>query len=88
MARTNRLAEPNIVTGLEPLGLKELGKKAFDGTNLTLNGARALLLSSALDRQSSHSNGTGVAGGGGALDQVMAAMESGGDVLNLKPIVT
>ncbi|KAK4208939.1 hypothetical protein QBC37DRAFT_378572 [Rhypophila decipiens] len=59
------------VSGLvsSPLGLKELRKKGFKATNATLNDARALLLSSALDRQSSRQ-------WYGFLDQIMAAISS------------
>ncbi|KAF1973074.1 hypothetical protein BU23DRAFT_554606 [Bimuria novae-zelandiae CBS 107.79] len=41
----------HILTGLEPMGLKELRKKGFEGTNPTLDDPRANLLSSALDGQ-------------------------------------
>ncbi|KAF9728924.1 Type I Iterative PKS [Paraphaeosphaeria minitans] len=44
-------AERHILTGLEPIGLKELRKKGFEGTNPTLDDPRASLLSSALDGQ-------------------------------------
>ena len=47
----DQLAEAHILTGLEPMGLKELRKKGFDGTNPTLDDPRANLLSSALDGQ-------------------------------------
>ncbi|KAJ4296344.1 hypothetical protein N0V90_006389 [Kalmusia sp. IMI 367209] len=44
-------ATGHILTGLEPMGLKELRKKGFEGTNPTLDDPRANLLSSALDGQ-------------------------------------
>lgn len=47
----DRLAEAHILTGLEPMGLRELRKQGFEGTNPTLDDPRANLLSSALDGQ-------------------------------------
>ncbi|PSN60577.1 reducing type I polyketide synthase 10 [Corynespora cassiicola Philippines] len=44
-------ADRHILTGLEPMGLKELRKKGFEGTNPTLDDPRANLLASALDGQ-------------------------------------
>ncbi|RAH71709.1 uncharacterized protein BO66DRAFT_400146 [Aspergillus aculeatinus CBS 121060] len=76
---TDPLAESHILTGLEPFGLKELRKKGFEGTNPTLNDARALLLSSALNRQS-NSGGSVIASG--LPEAVAAPMEAGGDILS------
>ena len=42
-------AHGHILTGLEPLGLKELRKKGFDGESPTLNDPRALVLAGSLD---------------------------------------
>jgi NADP-dependent 3-hydroxy acid dehydrogenase YdfG len=44
-------AASHVLTGLEPMGLKELRKKGFEGTNPTLDDPRASLLASALDGQ-------------------------------------
>lgn len=41
-------ADRHILTGLEPMGLKELRKKGFEGTHPTLEDPRARLLSNAL----------------------------------------
>ena len=43
------LASSHILTGLEPLGLKELRKKGFEGTNPILDDPRAMLLAAALN---------------------------------------
>lgn len=42
-------AESHILTGLEPLGLKELRKKGFEGETPTLNDPRASVLAGSLD---------------------------------------
>lgn len=39
----------HVLTGLEPLGLRELRKKGFEGNNPTLNDPRSALLAGALD---------------------------------------
>lgn len=44
-------AHAHVLTGLEPFGLKELRKKGFEGTNLTLHDPRAAILARALDGQ-------------------------------------
>lgn len=42
-------AQSHILTGLEPLGLKELRKKGFEGETPTLNDPRASVLAGSLD---------------------------------------
>ncbi|KAG9698620.1 ketoacyl-synt-domain-containing protein, partial [Aureobasidium melanogenum] len=42
-------AASHILTGLEPLGMKQLRKAGFTGTNPTMNDPRATILASALD---------------------------------------
>lgn len=42
-------AQNHILTGLEPLGLKELRKKGFEGENPTLNDPRASVLAGSLN---------------------------------------
>ena len=42
-------AQSHILTGLEPLGLKELRKKGFEGENPTLNDPRASVLAGSLN---------------------------------------
>lgn len=55
----------HILTGLEPLGLKELRKKGFEGNNPTLSDPRAALLASALNGEEGQgSDGSATAGGG------------------------
>ncbi|MCJ1311389.1 hypothetical protein MMC25_005060 [Agyrium rufum] len=45
------LATCHILTGLEPLGMRELRKKGFDGTNPIMSDPRGSLLASALDSE-------------------------------------
>lgn len=51
----DKLALGHILTGLEPLGLKEIRKQGFEGNNPTFNDARASLLFHALESDSDSS---------------------------------
>lgn len=75
----DNFSENHILTGLEPLGLKELRKKGFEGETPTLNDPRASLLANALD---TGSDAAGGASNSGLPAELAKALESGGSVLD------
>ncbi|KAI0003946.1 ketoacyl-synt-domain-containing protein [Xylariaceae sp. FL0662B] len=80
----------HVLTGLEPLGLKLLRAKGFEGTSPVLGDPRASLLSAALDDETLGS-GSGSSGStNGLAAEIAEAIESGGSVEEaaLKMIVT
>lgn len=73
----DELARAHVLTGLEPLGLKELRAKGFEGTSPVLGDPRASLLSAALD-ESTDAAGSGAASGMPA--EVAEAIATGASV--------
>ena len=73
-AAYDKLAEAHVLTGLEPLGIKELRRKGFTGETPTLNDPRANLLAAAL-AQGEESSGAGSTSG--MHPELAAALESG-----------
>ena len=72
-------ADSHVLTGLEPLGIKELRKAGFDGETPALNDPRARLLASALAAISD----SGDAGAASSLpSELAAAFGSGESILN------
>lgn len=73
----DKYAENHVLTGLEPLGIKELRKAGFEGDTPAMNDPRALLLVSALAADvasGSHNVSSGMP------TELAAAFESGGSV--------
>ena len=78
------LASSHILTGLEPLGLEELRKKGFEGTNMTLDDPRASILAGALERGTNdRSDGPKAA----TLPELSAALENEGSKKSLNDAV-
>ncbi|KAH6656006.1 hypothetical protein BKA67DRAFT_515368 [Truncatella angustata] len=73
------LAHAHVLTGLEPLGLKELRAKGFEGTSPVMGDPRASLLSAAIDDQDDGSNN---AANSGLPAEVAQALESGESLEN------
>ncbi|KAI1433783.1 ketoacyl-synt-domain-containing protein [Xylaria sp. CBS 124048] len=78
----DELALGHVLTGLEPLGMKALRAKGFEGTSPVMGDPRALLLSAALDEE------TGAAGGSngsasGLSAEIAEAIASGSTVEEL-----
>lgn len=74
----DRFALGHVLTGLEPLGLKALRAKGFEGTSPVLGDPRAFLLSAALDETTS---GTGTSSStNGLAAEVAEAIEAGSSV--------
>ncbi|EAA36364.1 ketoacyl-synt-domain-containing protein [Neurospora crassa] len=58
----DELARAHVLTGLEPLGLKELRAKGFEGTSPVLGDPRASLLSAALDESTDAASSNAASG--------------------------
>ncbi|KAI1455535.1 ketoacyl-synt-domain-containing protein [Annulohypoxylon moriforme] len=71
----------HVLTGLEPLGLRALRAKGFEGTSPVLGDPRASLLSAALDEETAGSGGSsGSASVSGLAAEIAEAIESGNSV--------
>ncbi|KAI0886290.1 ketoacyl-synt-domain-containing protein [Annulohypoxylon maeteangense] len=71
----------HVLTGLEPLGLRELRAKGFEGTSPVLGDPRASLLSAALDEETSGSgSGSGSGSTNGLAAEIAEAINSGSSV--------
>lgn len=78
-------ASSHVLTGLEPLGLKQLRKQGFRGTNPTLNDPRASVLAAILDSDSDRS--LKAASHSGMPAELAEALASGGGQSILEAIV-